>query len=278
LKIALIGGTHGNEPVGIEVMSLFRLSGEKTKNKYHCFWGNPKAFEEKKRYIDCDLNRAFGKNGTRVGHEGQRAEELEKEIQGKFDFSIDLHTTTSNMGLTAILNNSHPLTQRAATYLTQEIPGLRLIEEDKSDEECTNLNRLCPAGITIEVGPVANNVVNAELVFKMYSIVKLLLNFDFNTEIKTTDVEYYKMLGSISFPEKKGWYVHPQIEGHDFMEMEKGFPWFVNFQGEVLAMEENGPLYPFFVNEAAYLENKTAFLIAEKKTGFSEKKSTELED
>ncbi len=270
MKIALVGGTHGNEPVGIEVMSLFKLTKKSFTNDYQSFWGNPKAFEQKRRYIDCDLNRAFGKNAIRKGYEGERAKKLEEEIKGSFDFCIDLHTTTSNMGLTAILNNTHPLTQKAARFLKLEMPEVTLIEEDKLDKECNHLNRLCPAGLTIEVGPVANNVVNAELVLKTHKIVEKLLNFDFNFEVKQTPIEVYKMLGVRKYPEKKGWYIHPSLEGADFTELKKGAPLFINIDREVIELEEEGPIYPFFINEAAYLEHQSAFLVAEKRQAFTD--------
>lgn len=269
MKIALIGGTHGNEPVGIEVMKLFRQQQKKYKNSYECFWGNPKAFELKKRYVDCDLNRAFGVKGHRVGYEKQRAQELQTEIEGHFDFSIDLHTTTSNMGLTAILNNTNALTQKAATFLQQEIPGLKLIEEDVLDQDCTHLNRLCPGGLTIEVGPVANNVIKGDLVLKTYAIVEALLRFDFESSLSCEAPTVYKVLKQVNYPKEEGWYIHPDLEGHDFKELNKKDNVFININGESRVLGETGPLYPFFINEAAYLENESAFLLATRQKGFS---------
>ncbi len=273
MKIALVGGTHGNEPVGIEVMSLFRLSRSSFTNNFQCFWANPKAFELKRRYVDSDLNRSFGKNSIAKGYEKNRAAELEKEIKGSFDFCIDLHTTTSNMGLTAILNNTHPNTQKVARFLKHELPEIRLIEEDRLDDDCNHLNRLCPAGLTIEVGPVANNVVKAELVLKMHTIVEKILDFNFNFEIEESPIEVFKMLGYRKYPEKSNWYIHPQLEDANFLKIRKGFPLFINIEKEVMELEEDGPIYPFFINEAAYLENKHAFLVAEKRDYFSKSKA-----
>jgi aspartoacylase len=277
MNIALIGGTHGNEPVGIEVMRLFEKSQKSYKNSYTCFWGNPKAFELKKRYVDCDLNRAFGKNGVRKGYEKLRAEELESQIKGIFDFSIDLHTTTSAMGLTAILNNTHLESQKAATYLQNEFDDFKLIEEDRLDADSPHLNRLCPAGLTIEVGPVANNVVHAQLVMDSFHIVEKLLDFDFNQSIETSRAPVFKMIGVVRYPDE-GWYVHPKLEGRDFKELHKNSPCFVNIHNEVLSLNEvyakahdlnsRDVVYPFFVNEAAYLEHQSAFLLAEKRLGF----------
>ena len=264
MKIALIGGTHGNEPVGIEVMSLFRLSSRTYLNDFECYWGNPKAYELNKRYVDCDLNRAFGKNGIRKGYEKERAEELEKEIRGNFDFCIDLHTTTSNMGLTVIINNTHPNTKKAALFLKQELPEIKIIEEDLLDDDCVHLSRLAPSGLIIEVGPVANSVVSGDLVLKTHWIVEKLLNFNFTSEVQKNDVEVFKVVGTTNYPDKKGWYIHPELEGKDFQQVKSGDPLFINIEGDEIIYEEPESFYPFFINEAAYLENKSAFLRAVK--------------
>ena len=261
MKIALVGGTHGNEPVGIEVMKYFKETSETFENQFKCFWGNPKAYELKRRYVDFDLNRSFGKNTKTHGYEKQRAEELTKEIQGYFDFCIDLHTTTSNMGLTAILNNTHENTRKVCANLAKTFHGLKLIEEDVLDLECTHLNRLCPGGVTVEVGPVANNVVSGDLVLKTIEIVRSVLNFDFTNKIDLTNVPYYKMLGQINYPEYGSWYIHPLLENTDFTALPNKAPIFISAQGEEILWEED-EVYPFFVNEAAYIENKSAFLIA----------------
>lgn len=270
MQIALIGGTHGNEPVGKEVMNLFSNSKEQYKNIFSCFWGNPEAYQQQKRYVDTDLNRAFGKNGNRFGYELERVAHLEEKILGNFDFSIDLHTTTSNMGETVILNNTHPASRQIATYLQKQRPGLKIIEETQLDDECTHLNRLCPAGVTVELGPVANNVIDSQLLFNMHQIVELILNFDFKTYISLDSVEYYKMIDQINFPEKGGWYLHSDIDKHDFQILNPGQDIFINIHGETLKYSGHEPVYPFFINEAAYLEKRSAFLIAKKVKGFGD--------
>lgn len=265
MKIAVVGGTHGNEPVGREVVEILKEEDRDFRNEYECFVGNPKAFDEKKRYVDCDLNRAFGKKGVRRGYEKTRAEKLEQEIRGNFDFCIDLHTTTSNMGLTAIFNNTHEWTKKAGVYLKSEVPGFKLIEEVDLDENCSHLNRLCSAGVTLEVGPVANNVLNGDLILKLKFLVEKLLDFDFSQSLEFKGVEYFKMTGAINFPSGR-WYIHPEIEGQDFKEIKQGDPIFVNSTGDWKEWEKEESCYPFFINEAAYLEHQCAFLTSLRKS------------
>lgn len=271
MKIALFGGTHGNEPVGIEVLKAFQETLKNFHNPFKGFWSSPKAYAQQKRYIDCDLNRAFGANGTRVGHESERSLELEAQVRGKFDFSIDLHTTTSNMGSTVILNNTHRHSQESAAYLKSKTPDLKIIEEIELDDQCTHLNRLCPAGLTIELGPVANNVLDASIIFKMHQLVELLLNFDFETGHSTAETEYFKTLGRVQFPQESGWYLHPNLDRHDFSPLSPGAPQFVNIKNEVIPYSGDKTVYPFFINEAAYLEHRSAFLYAEKRVGLKPK-------
>lgn len=267
MHIAMIGGTHGNEPVGIEVMNYFLNNKKDFLNSYETFLGNPKAYELKRRYVDTDLNRAFGKNGIRKGYEKKRAEELEAAVQA--DFSIDLHTTTANMGLNIILNNTHRTTQKLCAYLKSKWPEINLIEEDRLDEDCNHLNRLCPGGVTVEVGPVANNVLNAELVLATRKIVELILNYDFATNVDCSQVEHFKYIESVCFPAEGDWYVHPDLEQADYKPITKESKIFINIEGDEITFDRDEVMYPFFVNEAAYLENRSAFLLAVKKQAFT---------
>ena len=102
MRIAVVGGTHGNEPVGIGLFSTWSVVLEDSMHSFETFWANPKAFELGCRFVDSDLNRTFGKNGRGEGYEIERSKELTDKITGRFDF-IMVHTTTSNMGITIIL-------------------------------------------------------------------------------------------------------------------------------------------------------------------------------
>jgi aspartoacylase len=264
MRIAIVGGTHGNEPVGIEVVKALKEQNLETIHEYKTFTGNPKAYELQKRFVDSDLNRAFGKKGKPIGYEKTRSLELKKEIENNFDFIIDLHTTTTNMGLTVLLNNTNKLTQQASCYLKSEYPELKLIEEDDLDEDCTHLGSLTPARITIEVGPVANNVVSGGLVIKTHQMVTTLLNWDFKKDFDYSKTEVFKTVDTLYYPKEEGWYIHPSIENQDFKPLKPGSPIFINIEGEERTYEGQKTLYPFFINEAAYLRNSMAMILAKK--------------
>jgi len=258
MKLAIIGGTHGNEPVGIKVIEALQDNNKITyKNEFKTFLGNPKAYEIGKRYVDSDLNRAFGKTGTSKGYETERSAELTKEISGNFNFIFDLHTTTANMGLTVILTHLDDASLKSACYLKKLNPELKIIVSVRAGMECPYTSHMASSGLTIEVGPVANNVVNSELVLATYKMTKEILDFDFEEDFDYSSVECFKTIGLMSYPEKGKWMVHPSVDGHDFRKLDNGEALFINIDGEEKNYEGE-TIYPLFINEAAYQENNTA--------------------
>lgn len=269
MKIAIVGGIHGNEPVGIEVIKYLESNPPvNCKHEFQCFLGNPEAYKQKKRFIDTDLNRTFGKFGKRVGFEGLQSEKLSSLIEGRFDFILDLHTTTSNMGLTLLLNNQHPTTRQAAVYLQSLMPEIKIIEGMKLGKKCPYTNSMAPAGITIEVGPVANNVLDGGLILATHKMVKAILEWGFSEEFDLSKVEYYKSFGEYKFPKEDGWFIHPEFEASDFKQLAPGDPVFINLKEEALGFDFSESVIPFFINEAAYQEDRLAMTMARKVLGF----------
>lgn len=263
MKFAIIGGTHGNEPVGIK--ALEGIKGNSYLNEFKTYIGNPKAQEMGKRYVDSDLNRAFGGDDSAKGYERERSKYLVGEIKGEADFLLDLHTTTSNMGLTVILTRLDEISLKSACYLKKLNPNLVIIISVRAGKDCPYTTQMAPSGLTVEVGPVANNVINSYLVLETKKMVEQLLNFDFKEEYNYQDFDCFKTLGLMSYPESGDWMLHPNVDGHDFRELKNGDPLFINIQGDMLAYEGES-VYPLFVNEAAYQENNTAIEYAIKTT------------
>lgn len=266
MKVAIIGGTHGNEFVGIEVMEAFKdKRSSDFLHDYHCFLGNPEAYKLKKRFVDSDLNRSFGVNGVSFGYENLRSKELQESINGKFDFIIDIHTTTSNMGLTVVLSRDDETSRRGAAYLQDAFPSIRLIKSKTMNEFCPYTCAIAP-GITIEMGPVANNVVKAELVLSAYNMVSKLLTQDFAEVPKLVGREFYQTTYDLLYPAGGRWMVHPSIENSAFTLIRPGDPIFINIAGETLPFEGDEEAFPFFINEAAYRADGIAMSLSKKMT------------
>ncbi len=264
MNFAIIGGTHGNEPTGIEVIKFLEKESPEFINSYKTFFANPEAHKLGKRYVDSDLNRAFGKTGQSKGYESTRSAELEKEIVGNFDFVLDLHTTTSNMGPTVILTHLDEASVRAACWLKENNPELVIIISSRAGTDCPYTTSMASSGLTVEIGPVANNVVKAELVHLTYKMVTDLLQFNFQKTWAMENIECYHTQGIESYPEGE-WMVHPEVDGHDFLQVREGDPIFINLKKETV-LHKGEPVHPLFINEAAYQENNTAYEYAIKTT------------
>ena len=68
-KIAIVGGTHGNELTG--VYAIEKLARFPERLRQYCFevvtlLANPQAVAANRRYLDRDLNRSFDNNLCRI--------------------------------------------------------------------------------------------------------------------------------------------------------------------------------------------------------------------
>lgn len=264
MNIAILGGTHGNEFTGIEVINhLKKTQYSSPYHHYETFLANPKAYKNKSRYIDSDLNRAFAENSTPLGYEKNRSQELKELIHSKFDFLIDLHSTTSNMGLTVILTKNDLTSIKAASYMQEKYPNLKIIcIEDYKVPSPYTIN-LCPSGLIIEVGPVAHNVKSFKFIKETTELLMSLLSWDFNSEVSLKRT-YYKSFEHVEFPKMKDFYISPQIEQNMFPSLTKGSSLFENLEGDKILYQRQEESFAFFVNEASYQETNMAMTLAHK--------------
>src|SRR5205085_4390541 len=131
-----------------------------------------------------DLNRCFLRRDlqdlTRSSYEEIRAREINSLFgaNGKTpaDVILDLHSTTANMGLTAIANE-HPFNLRLVAYLQSVNPLVKIYILPKSELESSGLPSICEFGCTIEVGPVAQGVLQAEQFQQTEALIETALNY-----------------------------------------------------------------------------------------------------
>ena len=100
-KILIIGGTHGNEKTGVDVVHYFKSC--KIKN-IDTLIANPRAVNNNCRFIETDLNRSF--NLQKKSYEERRAVFISKKMK-QYDFIIEFHNTNS-MTNCAIITNKRP--------------------------------------------------------------------------------------------------------------------------------------------------------------------------
>ncbi|CAB9513993.1 aromatic-L-amino acid amidohydrolase [Seminavis robusta] len=221
-SVVVVGGTHGNEYTGVwcikelEQPSVFKSVSKRFPSMdISTLMGNPGAHLANKRFLDTDLNREFttkklqaiqaalaasqGDSETKIPAESLRAQEVNKLLGPKSDPStdvvVDLHTTTTNMGVTIIIPENDFLMAQAAAYVLhkcQENPvrsttnsGPTVVSEeariimhsipDRNDRP--NLSSVGKHGFTIEIGPVPQGIVRHDAVDKTKQALEAFLEF-----------------------------------------------------------------------------------------------------
>ena len=92
--LGIVGAVHGDEIAGAELVNAYA----ERPSPDPCAWslrfavGNPRALAAKRRYIDSDLNRAFGAEVPAIGHEAERAATLKGVFEGT-QVLLDVHQT-----------------------------------------------------------------------------------------------------------------------------------------------------------------------------------------
>ncbi|MFO0971545.1 MAG: succinylglutamate desuccinylase/aspartoacylase family protein [Candidatus Saccharimonadales bacterium] len=89
MKILVIGGMHGNERLGLEVVKLFQKN---PISQVDTLLANKRAIAASCRFTDQDLNRSFPGNPKAVDYEARRAAEILKKTTD-YDVVLDFHNT-----------------------------------------------------------------------------------------------------------------------------------------------------------------------------------------
>ncbi len=276
-RVALFGGTHGGELTGVFLVKKFQQSPHLIQRdgiETISLIANEKAVEMGTRYIDTDLNRAFNpqdlENPQLTNYEQLLAKKIARRIeQEKIDLIIDLHSTTANMGLTVILDSNHPYLLKLAGSITQINSKVKVLQHNLN-KQSSYLIGLTELGITIEVGAVANGVLDAKLFQETENLVYAILDY-LETDNKgqalstSPSFTYYSAIGTVDYPRNEQGVIqamiHPQLQFQDYQPLHPGNPIFITFDGEEIFYQGDETVYPVFINEAAYYEKGTAMCL-----------------
>ena len=283
-RVAIVGGTHGNELTGIYLVKKFERAPEligRSTFETIVLLANPKACEIGRRYLDIDLNRCFLEQDLENPHlssyEAQRAKEIYGILSSKnthqSNLIIDLHSTTSNMGLTFILASHHPFNLQLAAYLTSLYPHLKLLTSTTKNPDSPVLRSLSELGGTLEVGAVPQGVLDASLFQQTEQVLGTILDcveaYNQGTmPAAKNPLTIYYTFEAIDYPrnEKKEIeaMIHPHLQSKDYQALNPGDPMFLTFDGESVLYEGKSTVYPIFINEAAYYEKGIAMCFTQK--------------
>ncbi|XP_012581874.1 PREDICTED: aspartoacylase isoform X2 [Condylura cristata] len=239
-KVAIFGGTHGNELTGVFLVKHWLENGaeiQRTGLEVKPFITNPRAVKKCTRYIDCDLNRVFDlenlgkKMSEDLPYEVRRAQEINhlfgpKDSEDSYDIIFDLHNTTSNMGCTLILEDSrNDFLIQMCHYIKTSLAPLPcyvyLIEHPSLKYATTRSIAKYPVGI--EVGPQPQGVLRADILDQMRKIIKHALDFihSFNKgkEFPPCTIDVYKILEKVDYPRNECGeitaIIHPDLQEMD---------------------------------------------------------------
>ena len=287
-KVAIVGGTHGNEITGVHLVTTYQNNPHLVyRHSFEtlCLHANPKAIRQKTRYVDTDLNRCFTckdlNDPNLQHHEAILAKELNRFLgpkgseKPKVDFIVDLHTTTSNMGMSLCISTKDALTWQVAAYLQAHLPSLNIFYWEAPSYEPSFISTVAHGGFTVEVGPIAQNLLQATTYQQTDTIVQKILDFFelYNTQQlaqRFTEVTVYAYVDKIDFPRDATGtitaMIHPDLQTSGYQKLSQGDPLFLTYEGKTIAYTKKTSLYTVFVNEAAYYEKGVAMQLCTKKT------------
>ncbi|XP_072530978.1 aspartoacylase [Salminus brasiliensis] len=290
-RVAIFGGTHGNEMSGVMLVNMWikdRAEIERSRVATRPFITNPRAVEKCSRYIDTDLNRAFTpENLSTPGVDGlpyevQRAKEINQIFGPKgspdaYDVIFDLHNTTSNMGSTLILESSTDhFNLQMVHYIKKAMAPescMVLLNEHPHLKYATSRS-VAKHPVGLEVGPQPQGVLRSNIFESMRAILKHALDFIelFNSgvEFPSVSVEVFRVHERVDYPRDTNGnitaMVHPHLQDCDWEPLNPGDPMFQTFDGRTILYEGGSPVYPTFINEAAYYEKQQAFVTTRRET------------
>lgn len=171
------------------------------------------------------------------------------------------------MGLTVLPSSKDPLNLKLTAYLSTLNPLVRVCYGVKFNQDAAVLRSLSPLGCTLEVGAIAQGVLNANYLHQTEQLVHAILDYlDALNRGESLSVpsslNVYQMISSVDYPRASPGelqaMVHPQLQFKDYAPLHDGEPMFITFTGESIPYRGKDRVYPVFINEAAYYEQKIA--------------------
>jgi len=147
-KIVIMGGVHGNEPVGLEAVIAIQKEIKNLKcGEITFILGNPMAYLKDVRFIESNLNRCFVKDYPQ-NYEGYRAKEI-TDFLAKYqpDFLLDLHSVSVGDIKMEIHKNENQIIRELVND-----DFIQIVLSQKATSGSTIQLKFIPAGMTLECG------------------------------------------------------------------------------------------------------------------------------
>ncbi|MCT0249354.1 aspartoacylase [Synechococcus sp. CS-205] len=277
-EVLVVAGTHGNErnaPWLVKHWLGHPGALDSAGLALQLVIGNPAALAAGRRYLDRDLNRSFTsallETPSPADREMQRAREL-LALHGPAGsrpcaLVIDLHSTTAAMGNSLVVYGRRPPDLALAAGI-QALLGLPIYLHEADASQQGFLIERWPCGLVIEVGPVPQGVVNAAICrqtqWGLEAALTVLASARRGSLALPRSLTVHRHLGSLDLPRhpdgSPAACLHPLRQHRDWFPIRPGDPLFETASGETLRYQPSDPepLWPVFINEAAYGEKGIA--------------------
>ncbi|MCP9805449.1 aspartoacylase [Cyanobium sp. T1B-Tous] len=288
-RVLVVAGTHGNErnaPWLLDHWSQQPGALASCGLELELVVGNPAAYAQNRRYLERDLNRCFAPallaDPALAGPDLQRARELVARHGPEADVpclvALDLHSTTSAMGNSLVIYGRRPTDLALAAGLQARL-GLPIYLHEADTVQTGFLVERWPCGLVIEVGPVPQGVITAQICRQTQLAVEAALAV--LAAAQTGDLRLppqllvHRHLCSLDLPRRPDGSpaacLHPALQHRDWWPLQPGDPVFSGPGGEPIGFVpppglEDQPAWPVFVNEAAYGEKGIALSLTRRES------------
>ena len=209
--ITLVACMHGNEQFGLRVIEAIEKKSD-LKSFVQMLIANEEAVADNKRFLEKDLNRAFGRtNGN--SHEEKLAIQILPIIKSS-TYVLDIHTTTSKIdGMVPIVTNLDQQTRKVLnlcrstqiTWIQKPLSEASLIGQVKS-------------GVSLEFQEEYSRTTEA-----LNETLDILTGLIENTHLPERERDIYH----ITHPAPSDLILPPQTLNYVFSETLQGYPFLV---------------------------------------------------
>lgn len=280
-RVLVVAGTHGNERNAPWLLEHWQAHPEILDSRgleLALVLGNPEAYASNQRYLDRDLNRSFDpallSDLSRPERELGRARQLlaEHGPEGLQPCAVvlDLHSTTSAMGNSLVVYGRRPEDLALAAGIQARL-GLPVYLHEADNAQTGFLVERWPCGLVIEVGPVPQGVIQQRICrqtqLALEAALAVLAEAARHQLRLPPRLVVHRHLGSLDLPRRADGTPLACLDGRrqhrDWWPLRAGEPLFWQGDGQQLAYtpeprRHGEPVWPVFVNEAAYGEKGIA--------------------
>lgn len=245
-KISLIGGIHGDEPSGEQIITYLDENIAETdvqNGTLQLIIANEAALQQDKRYIESDINRSFS-----IGNPHNREEHLAQKLifyLSDSDYVLALHSSQSAPPPFAMYSNINQEIKKIMNHL----PIHYAVNTGQLGERETTLDSKIANAVTVEVGKQHSQQAietGKEIADQFIQIFDLIDKPPYNTQPKQTEIQHI-----IAERELRKEGSNPNVYYKNFQEIPKN----------AIIAEDSG------ITHRATTDNKTPILLSE--TGYT---------